>query len=142
MKKVIVVRGIPGSGKTFWAKQWVSEDSESRVRINCDDIRNMLGKYWVLPREPFVKTIKENVIYHALDYGYDLVIDNMNLNPKEIDSIKKILKKFPEYELEFKDFFDTPLEVCIERDSTREHPIGKETITNIYNRYKKLYDFP
>ena len=106
-----------------------------------DDIRNMLGKYWVIEREPLVKRIKENAIYNALDFGYDLIIDNMNLNPKEIASIKRIVSGYPEYSIEFKDFFDVPLDVCIERDSKRDNPIGAKTITDIYNKYKSLYDF-
>lgn len=51
MSKLILCRGIQGSGKTTWAKQWVLEDPEHRVRFNNDDIRNMLGKYWVPSRE-------------------------------------------------------------------------------------------
>lgn len=141
MSKIIVVRGIPASGKSTWAKEWVFEDPIHRVRINMDDIRNMLGKYWVIEREPLVKRIKENAIYNALDFGYDLIIDNMNLNPKEIASIKRIISGYPEYSIEFKDFFDVPLDVCIERDSKRDNPIGAKTITDIYNKYKSLYDF-
>lgn len=141
MSKIIIVRGIPASGKSTWAKEWVFEDPIHRVRVNMDDIRNMLGKYWVIEREPLVKRIKENAIYNALDFGYDLIIDNMNLNPKEIASIKRIVSGYPEYSIEFKDFFDVPLDVCIERDSKRDNPIGAKTITDIYNKYKSLYDF-
>lgn len=55
MKKVIFVRGIQGSGKSTWAKAWALEDPENRLRISWDDIRNMLGKYWVPNREKIVK---------------------------------------------------------------------------------------
>ena len=48
MSKIILCRGIQGSGKTTWAKQWVLEDPEHRVRFNNDDIRNMLGKEHVV----------------------------------------------------------------------------------------------
>ena len=52
--KIILCRGIQGSGKTTWARKWVLEDPEHRVRFNNDDIRNMLGKYWVTSRETLV----------------------------------------------------------------------------------------
>lgn len=43
-KRVLIIcRGIQGSGKSTWAKQWCHEDPEHRVRFNNDDIRNMLG---------------------------------------------------------------------------------------------------
>ena len=45
IRKVLVLRGLQGSGKSTFAKQWVNEDPEHRVRFNRDDIRNMLGKY-------------------------------------------------------------------------------------------------
>ena len=53
--EVIILQGIQGSGKTTWAKNWVKEDPEHRVRFNQDDIRNMFGVYWVPSREPLVK---------------------------------------------------------------------------------------
>lgn len=42
-KKIILTRGIPGSGKSTWAKTWVAESPETRIRLNWDDMRNMLG---------------------------------------------------------------------------------------------------
>jgi predicted kinase len=85
IKKLILTRGIPGSGKSTWAKAWVAESPETRIRLNWDDMRNMLGPYWVPSRE----TINKQMLWSALnaaafnDAPYDVVIDNMNLNPKD-----------------------------------------------------------
>ena len=76
MCKVIICRGIPASGKSYFAKNWVNEDSVNRVRINMDDIRNMLGPYWVPTREKLVGIIKDNAILEAVRQNYDIVIDN------------------------------------------------------------------
>ena len=57
-KKLILMQGIPASGKTTWSKNWVAEDPKTRIRFNNDDIRNMLGVYWVPSREPLVESIK------------------------------------------------------------------------------------
>ena len=75
MNKLIITRGIPLSGKSTWAKQWVLEDPEHRVRINQDDIRLMLGKYWVPSREELVQHIQKEALIEALEWGYDIVID-------------------------------------------------------------------
>lgn len=53
----------------------------------------------------------------------DVVIDNMNLNSKELDYWKDIARMF-NYDLEIK-YFPTPLQECIERDSKRPNPIGE-----------------
>lgn len=136
MAKIILCRGIQGSGKTTWAKQWVLEDPEHRVRFNNDDIRNMLGKYWVPSREPIVTTMKNSFISGAAIFRMDVVIDNMNLNSKELDYWKDIARMF-NYDLEIKNFF-TPLQECIERDSKRPNPIGEEVIRRTYEKYKDI----
>lgn len=141
MNKLIICRGIPASGKSTWAKQWALEDSEHRVRINQDDIRNMLGKYWVPSREELVQDILKTSIYNAARLNYDIAIDNTNLNPKMINSIKYTISEFIEnYEIIYNDFFTTPLSTCIERDKQRANPIGEEIIRNFYNRYKDQYN--
>lgn len=143
MSKIILCRGIQGSGKTAWAKQWVLEDPEHRVRFNNDDIRNMLGKYWVPSREHLVSDIKKDFMVSAMEFGYDIVVDNMNFNPKEIEYYENLVDStlgyMNCYSIEYKDFF-IPLEVCIERDSKRENPIGEEVIRKTYERYKTIIE--
>lgn len=152
-KKLILTRGIQGSGKSTWARKWVEEDPENRVRFNNDDIRNMLGKYWVPSREHMVSSIKHTFIKEAMCKGYTIVIDNMNLNPKEVKYFEDIVnihnnlveefrsqnKLNPiddfKYEIEFKDFF-IPLEECIRRDAMRPNPIGEKIIRDTWRRYK------
>ena len=139
MSKLIICRGIPASGKTFWAKQWVLEDSEHRVRINQDDIRLMLGKYWVPNREPIVQYIQKEALIEALDRGYDIVVDNTNLNKKVLDFYRALVIDHGNHAIEFKDFFDTPLSVCIERDKNRDVQVSEKIIRNFYNNYKDIY---
>ena len=138
MAKIILCRGIQGSGKTTWAKQWVLEDPEHRVRFNNGDIRNMLGKYWVPSREPIVKIMKTSFISGAAIFCMDVVIDNMNLNSEEIEYWKDVAKTF-NYDLEIKNFF-TPLQECIDRDSKRPNPIGEKVIRDTYEKYKDILE--
>ena len=149
MSKIILCRGIQGSGKTTWAKQWVLEDPEHRVRFNNDDIRNMLGKYWVPSREGLIKDLMNLFLWEAMSYGFDVVIDNMNLNPKELEYYNRVLDDWNnpkgaisdmvrrKYDIEFKNFF-IPLQECIERDSKRPNPIGEEVIRKTYEKYKDI----
>ena len=141
-KKIILTRGIQGSGKSTWAKAWVAKDPEHRIRINNDDLRNMFGVYWVPSREDVVTKAKKEIAVYAMDKGYDIVIDNMNLNPKEIQYWETVVNyhngymgKEIKYEIEFKDFF-IPIEECIRRDAVRPNPIGEKVIRDTWRRYK------
>lgn len=146
--KLIILQGIPSSGKTTWARNWVNEDSEHRVRFNRDDVRNMLGKYWVPSRESLINAIYESFLNQAMLEGYDIVLDNMNLNQKTLTEIKETVEEFNKwislspvdlhYDIKYQTFFDTSLEECIARDAKRENPIGEEVIRNIYNKYKDI----
>lgn len=145
MSKVIFAQGIPGSGKSWWAKAYVKEDPEHRIRINYDDLRNMFGQYWVTSRESVVINAGKQIIIDALNKGYDVVVDNMNLSENSrkpfIDAINDYNLKNPDkqYEIKFK-LFNTPKEECIRRDSTRKTPIGKNVINILYGKYKDFLE--
>lgn len=143
-QKLIICRGIQGSGKSTWAKQWCREDPEHRVRFNNDDIRNMLGEYWVLDRENVVSAMYNTTLAYTMAKGYSIVVDNMNLNPRTCEELEKKVKDFNEnftydwkYEVEYKDFF-IPLEECIRRDAMRPNPIGEDVIRQTWKRYKNF----
>ena len=146
--ELIILQGIQGSGKTTWAKNWVKEDPKHRVRFNQDDIRNMFGVYWVPSRESLVKTMHNSFLNEAMLEGYDIVLDNMNLNQNTLNEIKEIVEEFNKwislsqidlhYDIKYQTFFDTPLEECIARDAKRENPIGENVIRNTYNKYRDV----
>lgn len=141
-RKLIICRGIQGSGKSTWAKQWCHEDPEHRVRFNNDDVRNMLGDYWVPSREKLVTEAKANMITFALIKGYDVVVDNMNLNPKEDAWIRTLCENIEKdtgihVNIEYKDFW-TPVEECIRRDAARPNPIGEKVIKETWRRYRNF----
>lgn len=99
----------------------------------------MLGKYWVPSREKLVQEIQFDAIVEALSREFDVVIDNTNLNKKVLDQFNRLIKTFEDYEIEYKDFFDTPLSVCIERDKNRDLQVTEKVIRSFYNNYKDKY---
>ena len=148
--KLIICRGIPGSGKSTYSKQWVLEDPKKRVRVNRDDICNMLGKYWVPSREGLVTDIERLSVIKALNEGYDIILDSTNIiERKFLHSFWLSYTKIPihpsyisnELTIEFKDFFDVSLEECIRRDSERtEMKVGEDVIRRFYDKQLKLIE--
>ena len=147
IRQIILTRGIPGSGKSTWAKAWVAESPETRIRLNWDDMRNMMGPYWVPSREPINKAMMWCAVNTAAycDKPYDIVIDNMNLNPKGWKEVEEWVETYNAshhakslnlcYVLYFRDFF-IPVDECIRRDAMRSNPIGEKTIKEIWRKYK------
>ena len=103
----------------------------------------MFGVYWIPNREPLLADITLRAVEEAMSRGYDIVIDNMNLNPKtvrywegvvETNNNTNAVSHFM-YEIKFKDFF-IPLEECIRRDAMRPNPMGEKAIRDTWRRYK------
>lgn len=78
-------------------------------------------------------------LIEALLKGYDIVIDNTNLNKKVLDNYRALVIAHGNHAIEFKDFFDTPLSVCIERDKNRDLQVTERVIRSFYNNYKDKY---
>jgi predicted kinase len=136
--KLIVLQGIPASGKSTWAKKVAEEHPNTYVIINRDNIRNMLGKYWVPIREPLVSIIEEQMANAALDLQFNVIIDATNLNPKTIRKWTTVADN-ANVELRFKQFH-IPKWKAILRDYWRGikggKRVGKKVIDSFYARYK------
>lgn len=130
---LIIFRGPPASGKTTVAKQYVLDNPEDCVRVSRDDIRQMLGKYWVPSRENLVSDIETNSIKVALVNGYDVIIDATNLNPKTMAKWQKMASDLNVY-IQTREFLIS-YEEAVKRDKGRELEVGEKTIRGFYERY-------
>ena len=105
MKRIILTRGIPASGKSTWAKQEVLKDPEHSIRINRDDLRNMSGKYCVLTREKYILSCRNLLLNTAIYMNFNtIIIDDINLNPRDINYIIKAVNYFNKVLTKFKDY--------------------------------------
>lgn len=138
MKKLYVLKGLPASGKSTWAKEKAKEEPNT-VIVNRDKIREMLkGEYKNFPfgtsMEDLVTEIEHFTFQEALSKGYNVIMDATNFR---WNLGKTYIKLTYNAELEIVSFLDVPLEECIRRDSLREISVGKEVIERMYNKYLK-----
>jgi predicted kinase len=136
MKKIILTKGLPGSGKSTWAKQYQAENPNS-VRVNKDDLRAMLhNSVWSKGREEFVLKIRDLIVEEALKAGHDVIVDDTNLHSKHKNQMWKIAAA-NNATIEEKSFLDVSIEECIKRDLKRTNSVGEKVIKKMYTQYLK-----
>ena len=134
MKKVIMTKGLPGSGKSTWAKKLIDKNPNQYKRINKDDLRAMLdNSKHSKDAEKFVLKIRNQIMLMALEEGKHVIIDDTNLHPKHERTIRELTKGIAEVIIQ--DFTDVELEVCIKRDLNRLNSVGEKVIRQMYNDF-------
>jgi len=139
MPKITILKGLPASGKSTFAKEQLKKDPNTK-RVNKDDIRAMLdNSRWSKANEQFVLRIRDIIIQEAIDNGQNIIVDDTNLAPKHIERIKEIAKMASfKTTVEINDsFLSIPMEECIERDLKRPNSVGEKVIRNMYNQFIK-----
>jgi predicted kinase len=129
----MVLRGLPASGKSTFAKDFIDRNP-GWLRINKDDLRLMLhnGK-WSKDNEKQVLLMRDSMIIGALSQGYSVIVDDTNFASQHITNIQLIAEDY-KADFEVKDF-DVPLEECLKRNSERTPRVPDRVILDMYNKY-------
>src|SRR5574343_1289361 len=100
-KTAIITIGCSGSGKTFWAKQFI-QDNPEWVNINRDEIRKTIyesennipftWKSWKWKREPDVTKIQLEFIENSINNNKNIIISDTNLNIKTLNKLRELLE--------------------------------------------------
>jgi predicted kinase len=133
MATLTITRGLPGSGKTTWAKA-----QPRAVRVNRDELRKMLhggwtGESWA---EVQVSTAQRGAVEALLRKGVDVICDDTNLRAKVVRELT-LLATGCGASVSIVDFTHVPLEVCLERDATRRDggQVGEAVIRRMHERF-------
>lgn len=134
MKKVLILIGLPASGKSTYAKELLLENPGRWVRTNKDLLREMAhASYWSPKNERFIVKLRDEIILMALEAGKHVIIDDTNFG-HHIEHIKELVKGKAKVEVN-DSFLEVPVEECIRRDLERPRSVGKDVIMKMYNRY-------
>lgn len=134
MKKLILLIGIPGSGKTTLAKKLVERGYSV---ISADAIRQELYGDESEQGEPEkVFSIFFERLDKMMENGSDVVVDNTNLKAKHRLEITDRAKPFGYEEAQLW-FLDVPLEECLKRNRLRERNVGEDIVTNMFAEFNR-----
>jgi predicted kinase len=108
--------------------------SEGVKRVSKDDLRDMInfGKYSP-ENEMFILDVRNAIITRAATKGFDVVIDDCNLNPVHLESLENLASILGSH-VEVIDM-DTSLDECIIRDLERENSVGDGVIRSMHDMY-------
>ncbi len=138
MRKLIMCKGLPGSGKSTWAKEQVCHTDAKVLRVNKDDLRRMMhGGKWSRGNEKVVIGARNAYVGFALGNGLSVIVDDTNLAPSHEKDLRTLASKFTDTVFEIKDFTHVSLEQCIQQDLRRNESVGKDVIMKMYNEYLK-----
>jgi len=124
--KILILSGLPGCGKTEYAKRWVSVEPQKRERVSLDELRG--DGEWTPELEKSVKAAAIQLTEAAIRQGKSVIIDSTNLTQgakqRWLDLAIKLNCDSEVYE------FDVSPTTCAWRDSRREGKarVGKAVI--------------
>ena len=99
MKPILLILvGVSGSGKTFYAKQLLEQD-KNFIRLSRDDLKitltgNLKDFYYRKDSkilENYITSIIDRSIFNLLNLGYNIVLDNTHLKRVYIKKLKNRL---------------------------------------------------
>lgn len=139
MEKIVeILSGLPGSGKSYYAKKFV-EDNPHDYTVCSSDIHMMVrGKYdFKIERLPEThKMCLQDYVRDLEDRVPHIFVDNTNLHAWEVAPYYRLAEIYGYKPVIVR--FNTPLHVCLERQT---HGVPLEQMALMYAAFRKP-DFP
>ncbi|HEY2950616.1 MAG TPA: AAA family ATPase [Micromonosporaceae bacterium] len=134
MPKLIITRGLPGCGKTAYARTlqpWV-------VRVNRDDLRRMLhgDRLYTQTAEARVTVAQRAAVEALLRAAADVIVDDTNLPARVVRAWAELAARVGAA-FEVVDLTHVPVDECVRRDAGRPEPerVGEDVIRSLYARH-------
>lgn len=145
MSKLIVLSGVPGSGKSYFSKLLRKKKEGHVYIISSDALRDLVtGSQKNLSEDKLMwKMFYELAKVYSEDPKGIVVLDATNRDTKyRIDSVKELKSHFDETNLVL---FDVAKEVVIRQNFDREFPVPSEVLEEYFANFelpqKEDYEF-
>lgn len=143
MAHLVLLRGLPASGKTTFARNWVAQDPQKRVRVNRDDLRFMnYGVYHGLTfdQEQDITRQEHSLVRSALKAGKDVIVDATNLKLKFARAFADIAVEMGA-EFHVADM-EAGINECVSNDYTRGNAGGRHVGEHVIRSFAQRYKWP
>ena len=133
VRTVIMTVGLPGSGKSTWARRYAAE--HGFVIHSSDGVRERIyGDESVVGDFDEVFGILYEDVDRSLSEGRDVIIDNTGLTLRA----REVVKTY--HDRGFRTVavvFDTPLGTCLRRNASRDRKVPEDVIRGMARRMRE-----
>lgn len=92
MRTVYILKGLPASAKSTFARDLMKREPNRWVRVNRDDLRAMFhNSAYSKDNEEFIRGVQDQLILQALRDGKDVIVDNTHLVPQTLKKLHRLL---------------------------------------------------
>ena len=145
MSKLVVLSGVPGSGKSYFSKALRKKKIGHVYIVSSDALRDLVtGNQQNLSEETLMwKMFYELAKVYSADPNGIVVLDATNRSTEyRINSVKELKSHFDEADLVI---FDIPKEVVLKQNLEREFPVPEQVIEDYFSHFelpkKEDYEF-
>ena len=145
MSKLIVLSGVPGSGKSYFSKLLRKKKAGHVYVVSSDSLRDMVtGSQRNLSEEQLIwKMYYELARVYADDPRGIVILDATNIIIKHrVDAVRELKPYFNETDLVL---FDVPKEVVMKQNLEREFPVPEVVLEEYFEAFqlpqKEDYEF-
>jgi tRNA uridine 5-carbamoylmethylation protein Kti12 len=149
MSGLVICRGLPGAGKSYWTRMRLQEAAETGrrgtvVRSNRGDYRRMMiDSEYIEPNDSLVENVvtaaQHSAINTLLQATVSVICDDTNLALSHVYLLCDLARELsaPFHIVDF----PTPLQYCINRDARRRKydQVGIEVIRRMYDTHLAPY---
>ena len=146
-QEVIVTIGIPGCGKSKWAKDFSYSVRKTKyfallerdiIRATMSEDGDINNYKYTRQREKDVTTAYKARLHRVLDCGSSLIISDTNLNEQHrLDLFKYLALHYPQVRVTMK-VFDTSLKTCIKRNQKRHATVPESVLLRMEKQMREL----
>jgi predicted kinase len=139
--ELLITRGLPGSGKSTFACEWVAEDPGHRAEVNRDHLRLMMHGGFA-NAETQVTAARDAAIRALLERGVSVISSDTNLPQRTARDLARI-GRLAGAEVKVIDLTNVDIDTCHARNSQRtEGRVPDHVIEDMYARYIKGMAYP
>lgn len=131
--KLILLVGIPGSGKTTYAKEY-ARIHDNTVHLSSDSTRlELYGDESIQGNPVEVFSLMQKRAVEALNNGTNVLYDATNITRKDRAGIIAACPRHARIEAHV---VWAPIETCIGRDANRDRTVGRAVIDKMLRRFQ------